>query len=508
MRHTYNHSAASCVHSPPLVAGLQYLPPPSDRSLHENASRVATEAYQAFADSFCGLPVANSSSPTQHHWRNTVGKFYIGWMWALFRSASAHARYVIPRKVLSERYIFPPGHESCPLIDADVCASRARGWRRGAGSGARWPTPIASPQPRNQGPRDAASARAIVGNAWSKAGILSITRMLADMPTAAGGRYVACEASLKLLHHSYVQAGRFLRLALEARSSSCAKRTLMHHATFGGKLRQGHSVAVAAAASTAPTTASTATSGRAMPSVSAVTPARLSIAMHVRRGDACERFVPDSDARAPGGTMSAGGGITTDQPTSTATTTVASVRTAAALRPCASLSAYMRSVRELRRRYGASHVLVATDSEAVIEELKDYTVEGFSFGFVMMNRTAVGGLENASLGGGATAQANLIENRHGVDRTYLFDSVHADIELLTGAHMFVGSDSASSRLLLLALIGRLGTVPPFVIVDPTVPNVKGGGACLGCVTCFEGERLPHELTCIREDPMHAFSTTS
>ena len=166
-----------------------------------------------------------------------------------------------------------------------------------------------------------------------------------------------------------------------------------------------------------------------------------SIGMHIRRGDSCGWWALDASAlegEDPG-------------------------------RMCYSLVEYIAAARKLRDLYGAHHVVVATDSESVISDLAEYADE-FSFEYLDINRTLVGGVEGANMNlAGADRIANFIEFRENFDdaqREAIFPSFLADVELLLRADMFVGTALATlSRLALFALIGAHATIPPFIFLD-------------------------------------------
>ena len=179
------------------------------------------------------------------------------------------------------------------------------------------------------------------------------------------------------------------------------------------------------------------------------------IAMHVRRGDSCQRWSTD---RWDGG----------------------------ALRSCYPLSEYMDAARRLKSRYDASHILLATDSPRVIRELSRHTGE-FSFSFLQMDRTGVGGVEGLNIGRPATSDGNgsraavFIEDRASEmgsdERELLLSTLLADVTLLQGADLFVGDYlSTITRLVLFAHVGRTGRMPPFALVGGSLQQgVWGNG---------------------------------
>ena len=172
-------------------------------------------------------------------------------------------------------------------------------------------------------------------------------------------------------------------------------------------------------------------------------PSTLSIAVYVRRGDACMRYA----TRLP------------SYPKNEADP--------AARRSCFALHLYMQAAYAMRARYNATRLFLGTDSPSVVEEVLERYSRDFEVRYVVFDRLGVGGPENATLGKRNKEASHLfIEHRAGVDRALAFSSFHADLALLSSADMFVGtSASMTSRLALLAIIGRSGVLPPFVLLD-------------------------------------------
>ena len=193
----------------------------------------------------------------------------------------------------------------------------------------------------------------------------------------------------------------------------------------------------------------------------------LTIAVHMRRGDACERWARRGDGmqnKAVGG------------------------------RPCYAAAEYMAAVHalvasvrhgggELARRVGGGdgavaggervRLLVASDSEKAAAELAVLAQrEGIELVHLQGRRGAGwGGVdEGANVGkSGSAAAKEFIEARNSrgiVDRRAVLGSLLADLELLSEAHAFVGTAASwTSRITLLAIIGERGVVPPFALVD-------------------------------------------
>ena len=157
----------------------------------------------------------------------------------------------------------------------------------------------------------------------------------------------------------------------------------------------------------------------------------LSVGLYIRRGDACGRFVSQplrADARGDA------------KPS--------------ARRPCYAVGLYMRAVYAMRQVYNARRLILATDSPSVIEEVIQCCSHDFEVSHILFDRLAVGGRENATLGKrNSEAAKQFIENRAGVDHGLVYTSLHADLDLLSTADMFVGTAaSETSRLALLAIV--------------------------------------------------------
>ena len=188
---------------------------------------------------------------------------------------------------------------------------------------------------------------------------------------------------------------------------------------------------------------------------------RLAVAVHIRRGDACERWV---DGRAN-----------------------AQAAASAQPRPCFSARTYLEESRTLLARIQRHNppsaadragdappppppwLLVATDSPDAVAELHRAMRPGE---FELLHAS---GPRGAGWGGaverrdGGQARDDFIEARNErqlVDRGAVVGSFFADLELLARADAFVGTAASfTSRVLLLAIIGDSGALPPFSMVD-------------------------------------------
>jgi hypothetical protein len=160
------------------------------------------------------------------------------------------------------------------------------------------------------------------------------------------------------------------------------------------------------------------------------------IALHVRRGDACEQWMHEGRQGR---------------------------------RQCYPFAAYMEAARRLRTRYpGASHILLATDSPSVVAEARGFAEE-FSFTYLRMNRSEIGGAEGANMHRPQPDTGRFIEsltaNRGYLHKSLLFGSILADVQLLQTADILIGDHlSTVTKLVLAAMVGRVGRVPPFVFL--------------------------------------------
>ena len=190
----------------------------------------------------------------------------------------------------------------------------------------------------------------------------------------------------------------------------------------------------------------------------------LTVAVHVRRGDACERWA----SRGDGATDSS--------------------------RPCFAAAEYVSAAEEvaarLQRRAAAAasvgagrrptvRLLLASDSASALDELAAAARNRSSAAWARVEvawlplpRGAGWGAvaDGANLGlSRKAAMREFIEARNSrglVDRPSVLTSLFADLELLSRAHGFVGTAASfASRLALLAIVGERGAVPPFVMLD-------------------------------------------
>lgn len=142
----------------------------------------------------------------------------------------------------------------------------------------------------------------------------------------------------------------------------------------------------------------------------------------------------------------------------------------------------MEEARRLKARYNATHIIVrvATDSRSVVQQLHEYRAEGFSFSYLHVNRTAIGGVEGHNMHK-ARRDALFIEERasrlDAARKKLLLSTLLADVAHLAGADAFVGDHlSIITRLVLFAMVGRTGRVPPFALLGGSLEEGVWGKA--------------------------------
>jgi hypothetical protein len=167
------------------------------------------------------------------------------------------------------------------------------------------------------------------------------------------------------------------------------------------------------------------------------------VSMHIRRGDSCMRWATKR------GDWSLAGG-----------------------RPCFATSLYLAAARQLRQQYGCTQLRLATDSAAAAAqvatalEAEDWTVTRLQY-----DRALVGGKEGANGGKRVDQGTVYIEDRlkggdAGLDQELVIGSLLAELDLLSGGHILVGTSSSwVTRLAFLMMLGRRGTAPPFIFLD-------------------------------------------
>jgi len=170
----------------------------------------------------------------------------------------------------------------------------------------------------------------------------------------------------------------------------------------------------------------------------------VAIGIHIRRGDACMSWSNVSLGHS-------------------------SCRTSKGyVRPCYPLAVYMNAAIQMRQLYGADHVIIITDSDAILPELEEYQ-HIFRFVFNLFDRSMVGGRPGISVGKrGKALIKNWIERRNDsmAARLVQHSSLIADLKLIRRADIFIGSRCSSLTPLVLNLIqSRTGTIPPYAFID-------------------------------------------
>ena len=184
----------------------------------------------------------------------------------------------------------------------------------------------------------------------------------------------------------------------------------------------------------------------------------LVLAMHIRRGDACMRW----------------------------TSTRGDWRTKPHGRPCWTTEAYVAAAEDMRDRYGVRVLRLATDSAVAMREVEEVLGgRGWEVHALRYDRVAVGGQEGVNEGSTVSDERHVfIEKRMregdpSLDRSLVIGSLAAELELLSGADMMIGTArSQVTRLAFLAMVGRLGRTPPFIFLD-------SGLGCLRMAKCVK-----------------------
>ena len=195
------------------------------------------------------------------------------------------------------------------------------------------------------------------------------------------------------------------------------------------------------------------------------------VAMHIRRGDACEFWTNQT-------------GVTITRKRG---------------RPCYATSLYIEAVQRFKELYGAKQIVIVTDSPLALSEVIQIGRDQLNMTVTYIEgERSIFGLSNQLLVGGKTTQSNdengmrtptaatttsarvsqtFIEHRNdlsGTDKTYITTSLLAELQLLGTADYFVGTSvSWVSRLAFLFMAGKSShhchphhtSVPPFTFLD-------------------------------------------
>ena len=167
------------------------------------------------------------------------------------------------------------------------------------------------------------------------------------------------------------------------------------------------------------------------------------VSMHIRRGDSCMRW-----AKKRGDNGLASG------------------------RPCYPTSLYLEAAKQLKQKYGCNRLRLATDSAgAAVQVAEVLEADGWAVTRLQYDRALVGGKEGVNRGKRVDKGTVYIEDRlkagdQGLDPELVIGSLLAELDLLSGGHMLVGTSSSwVTRLAFLMMIGRRGTTPPFIFLD-------------------------------------------
>ena len=410
--------------SAPWTHRAWYDPRVRDRPAGEHERACARDA---LVERLCNLPVGRADSLPRTpifafgDQPLTIGKFLAQWSMHLWLgvAASPPYRYVLPQELRAWVWL-PEGH-----CDADGAPAARDAWfapdvcsgRRGTDAAALVGVVDASATGRKM----LAHLRGNSSGTWG-GGADS-----AWMATDGGGS----------THAGLWVAGAMMRLTLDSLGpcADATARSLL--ATQPERRRLGRC---------------------AGPTIAAPT-----IAVHIRRGDACERWAP------PARRAVVGEG-----------------------RPCYHTRHYAQAVRAIVDTWHgggepprSARVLVASDSPTAVAEMRRELAAArgdagphVSVGAVRMPRGAGwgGAREGSVLGAGeSAARLEFIEKRYErglVNRTAALGGALADLLLLRTANGFVGTASSwFSRLVLLAIVGERAAVPPFAMIDQPLRRV-------------------------------------
>lgn len=450
----------------PWTHSLQYVPP---RNASAAFKRDASCAQAAFEEYMCSLPTASEDAlPSAMGGVDslrfgdfgdappTIAKFLARTALLLYVSSTAERapfRYVMPFTRLTSWEWRPDGsgRSSCSQSTnaeawfyADVCTRYSR-------------AVTLTPAVRTVMAHIAQAARGVPE---------TIQRLQPDSPWVKRSSSVATQGIHELLLGGRTHAGAWW-------AGQCMRLVLSSAGPCGVQLRRQFGSLVNIQPTPRPLLTSWAKLGSvAGPAIRVAAPTLMSttcnsstkIAVHIRRGDACMRWAERGDGRIdPEGDC----GRPIGRPCYTAEDYVAAANDV------------LRAVHRIpetpqRSRRSCASLLLASDSSEAINDVQRIAFRA-GYGriyFVRTNRGQAwgGASELASLNVDApSAENNFIEirRRRGlVNTTATLGSALADIDLLAGAHAFVGTSASwQSRLFLLAIAGRTGALPPFVMVD-------------------------------------------
>jgi hypothetical protein len=121
-------------------------------------------------------------------------------------------------------------------------------------------------------------------------------------------------------------------------------------------------------------------------------------------------------------------------------------------RPCFNPKVYFAALERVSALYNTKNVLVATDSQAFLDEILKMT----DFNFVYVNYTGRGNYEHGK---------GWIETRHDLTQD-MADASLSDLYVLQQGHILVGGFFGHlSNAAYMLMVGRAGTVLPYISID-------------------------------------------
>ena len=197
---------------------------------------------------------------------------------------------------------------------------------------------------------------------------------------------------------------------------------------------------------------------------------RNAIAMHIRRGDACERW-----SSTPGDL--------------------------AKPRPCYTTDLYFKAAVTMKNAYGSDQILLATEDEGTIAEAKEFCDKhGFRLYYLKYNRKPFDVKDEIAKqrekveAGEVTPEIEKLfieeKDMSASDQRSVTLSLFADIKFLSNANMLIGtSTSWVSRILWMVIGGTHEQIPPFTFIDSPFVNRKLGSDITWESAVAEGCRL-------------------
>ena len=175
-----------------------------------------------------------------------------------------------------------------------------------------------------------------------------------------------------------------------------------------------------------------------------------SIAVHIRRGDACERWTSRAGDHSRAIEYESGG------------------------RPCYATRLYVKAVQKIQEHYNLTtvEVRVGTDSQYAAKNFITRLVSVIPNAHAVVihyDRFEISGDSHNERPGPGSVPPLFIEVRNAqgvIDRRKALLSFIGEVLLLSESDAFVGTPSSvASKLIFLAIVGRLGSIPPFELLD-------------------------------------------